>query len=333
MNDTSCPVNIPGYSHHGNCNLLCAPASWSDVLIFFLANYAAHAATVVTLPGESPFDTIRGMIIALVFPSSGVIKAIRVIATGAQTAPTTLRAAARAGALCIVIKESEIKHERGEPLDSNFLKFLEALIVKTETDSNDMDRRNPENSVGRGTELGDQPPLSDKAEKGTRSTGRRDEEHRIESDPELAAQPEFRAQRELRPIMAEKVHGLQTLPVGYTLVVLYPDAEFEIDPQLDSTWPLSLVKVPSGPRFVLASNYNVLKILASIVQLLFGMSTLYRARGDQVDRFGYVAFGLTVAPYAWMSLLNLVGNLVSPQYPAKFLVGQKAKSRMDDVIQ
>jgi len=52
FNDTACLVNIPGYTHHGKCNLLCAPATWFDILIFFLGNYVAHAATVVSLPGQ-----------------------------------------------------------------------------------------------------------------------------------------------------------------------------------------------------------------------------------------------------------------------------------------
>lgn len=62
------------------------------------------------------------------------------------------------------------------------------------------------------------------------------------------------------------------------------------------------------------------KTVVSIIQLLFACSTLYKTKGDQIELFGYAAFGLTVIMYAWMSLLNLVGTLICPQYPSCFLV-------------
>lgn len=64
------------------------------------------------------------------------------------------------------------------------------------------------------------------------------------------------------------------------------------------------------------------------MQLIFASSTLYEARGDQIERYGYAAFGLTVAPYAWMSFLNLVGNLVCPQYATMYIV---ESSSMDEL--
>ncbi len=101
-NDSDCPVNVPGFTHHGNCNLLCSPASWTDVLVFFLGNYIAHAATVVTLPGQSTAGVIVDIVLALLFPGAGVFRALRVIFTRAKLAPTDLQMAARAGALVVV---------------------------------------------------------------------------------------------------------------------------------------------------------------------------------------------------------------------------------------
>lgn len=71
----------------------------------------------------------------------------------------------------------------------------------------------------------------------------------------------------------------------------------------------------------LSSSYNLIKAVISMVQLGLAISTLYRARGDQLARYGYAAFGLTVSPYAWMSLVNLFGNLMCPQYDCVFVVG------------
>lgn len=64
----------------------------------------------------------------------------------------------------------------------------------------------------------------------------------------------------------------------------------------------------------------MIKIIIAIGQLGFAISTLYRARGDQIAVYGFAAFGLTVAQYAWMSLLNLIGSLLCPEYRSMFLV-------------
>lgn len=70
----------------------------------------------------------------------------------------------------------------------------------------------------------------------------------------------------------------------------------------------------------LASNYSFVKIFAAILQILNGSFELYKARGDQVERFGYASYSLTVIPYVLMSLLNLLASLTVPQYPSMFLV-------------
>ena len=47
---------------------------------------------------------------------------------------------------------------------------------------------------------------------------------------------------------------------------------------------------------------------------------MYHTDGDQLKWFGYVAPGLTVLPYAVMSGLNLIANLLTPHYPTMYLV-------------
>jgi hypothetical protein len=83
-----------------------------------------------------------------------------------------------------------------------------------------------------------------------------------------------------------------------------------------------LPSVSSKP--VLSSNYNMLKSLVSLAQAIFAIMTLYRARGEQINQYGYAAFGLTVTPYALMSLVNLLGSLLCPEYPALYLVESDA---------
>jgi hypothetical protein len=104
-NQTQCAVNIAGFTHNGDCRLLCRQASWADVATFFVGNYLAHAATVIGRPGESMLSTIISILMAIVFPGSGLVKGMRAILTFAVFAPTELRKAAKAGALCAVVKE------------------------------------------------------------------------------------------------------------------------------------------------------------------------------------------------------------------------------------
>jgi hypothetical protein len=85
-------------------------------------------------------------------------------------------------------------------------------------------------------------------------------------------------------------------------------------------WVTSPFRIEESPHTALCCSYNLIKIIISMVQLLFAIATLYRTRGDQIDRYGYAAFGLTVVPYAWMTVINLVGNAMCPQYDSMFLV-------------
>ncbi|KAM5520282.1 hypothetical protein FOXYSP1_18706 [Fusarium oxysporum f. sp. phaseoli] len=51
MSSNSTSVVLPpGTSNHSNPNIICFPAKWSDIAIFFLGNYVAHAATVLSIP-------------------------------------------------------------------------------------------------------------------------------------------------------------------------------------------------------------------------------------------------------------------------------------------
>ena len=104
-----------------------------------------------------------------------------------------------------------------------------------------------------------------------------------------------------------KVHGHIHLPDNYGLAIVHKNAKFKGD------------DYPSSPIRI-SSNFNAVSILIALGQLAFAVATLYRSRGDQIERYGYAAFGLTVIQYALMSVINLMGNLICPQYPAVYLV-------------
>lgn len=105
---TAYPQSLPPSSNstdHGNPNLHCRAATFSDIAVFYLANYLAHCATVKLMPGENAVSSFSSMALALFFPTSGIIRAVSAIIRHARiTRKDELRAAARAGALCMVVR-------------------------------------------------------------------------------------------------------------------------------------------------------------------------------------------------------------------------------------
>ena len=99
-------VSVPeGTSNHGDPRLLCTPTRWTDVIVFFLGNYVAHAGTVIVLPGEGIKSAAIIAAVSLLFPIAGVQRGIKAIESWANFAMTDLEIAARAGALCMVVRK------------------------------------------------------------------------------------------------------------------------------------------------------------------------------------------------------------------------------------
>jgi hypothetical protein len=118
----SLPINttviLPlGNSNHGNPNLLCIPNSWSDIAVFFIGNFVAHAATVRSLPGEKLADQITGRVVAVLAPGFGLLRGIMAISTFAAFGKTKLEKAARAGILFMVVRSLDWKPRDGDCVD------------------------------------------------------------------------------------------------------------------------------------------------------------------------------------------------------------------------
>lgn len=61
-------------TQHGDSHLICPPATRSNIVIFLLVNYFAHAATVVSRPGSSVYEMIVVIINALLCPGAGLLR-------------------------------------------------------------------------------------------------------------------------------------------------------------------------------------------------------------------------------------------------------------------
>lgn len=101
-------------------NLICIPARWTTVARFFVLNYAAHAFTIWSRPGEATIEKIFAMALAFFFPVSGLGRGIDAIYRHASfhcghgllkglfgfgSNDYEIHKAARAGALAIVARE------------------------------------------------------------------------------------------------------------------------------------------------------------------------------------------------------------------------------------
>ena len=61
-------------------------------------------------------------------------------------------------------------------------------------------------------------------------------------------------------------------------------------------------------------------MLTAVFQTVYASATLDQVRADQIQRYGYAAFGSTVAPYLVMSLVNLASTMLTPDYSTMYLV-------------
>ena len=122
------------------------------------------------------------------------------------------------------------------------------------------------------------------------------------------------------------VHGLCYLPKGYRLALVPPNTPLKFNIPKERASSTALIK-DGGITWneTLSHSYSIPKIIISLLQFLYSITTLYRARGNQIEE--YAAFGLTVTPYAFMSFVNIIGNLLTPTYSSMYLV---ANDRMEE---
>ena len=109
LGTTNSTVEVPsGTSNHGNPHLLCLPTQWADIAAFYVGNFIAHAATVKSYPGESGFDRFQNAALSLFFPTWGIIRGLNMIMRHSVFHRNNkLEAAARTGALCMVVRLAE----------------------------------------------------------------------------------------------------------------------------------------------------------------------------------------------------------------------------------
>jgi hypothetical protein len=119
------PAIISGTIYHGD-GLLCTTTKWYNVVVFFLGNYLAHAATVKSYPGERTWSLVIATLGALLIPTTGLIRGINSIARNAKFKrkcfwraiwrDVDYQTAAAAGAFCMVVRKKSWKPYPGDKL-------------------------------------------------------------------------------------------------------------------------------------------------------------------------------------------------------------------------
>ncbi|KAK3302696.1 uncharacterized protein B0T15DRAFT_543660 [Chaetomium strumarium] len=287
--------------NHGDPSLQCSPATSWAVFIFFASNYLSHCATVRTYPGSSQFDTLIATVLALFLPSYGITRALFSIVRHSRLKRhrNELERAAAAGALRMVVRNNDWKPVEGDrikPLVAVVDGGSKTLLMRGDT---------PPKEVGDGTvevEAISASVIPD--------VENREGEYSGESTGD-AGPASFGLHVERKQ---QSFHGKAMLPPGYSWANVHPGAK------------VSWAETPAGVQHTtdgspgISSNYNWLQALVGLFQMGSAALTLYNSRGDQIQRYGYAAFGLTVVPYLIMSVVNLVAQIASADYPNVYMV-------------
>ncbi|KAF2794343.1 hypothetical protein K505DRAFT_374704 [Melanomma pulvis-pyrius CBS 109.77] len=323
------PLDTPAdWIIHGDKKLICIPANWGAVLVFCLTNYLAHCATVKAHPGETVGEYSMAMILALVLPSSGITRAMdSIIRRSNLRKMNELGRATKAGALCMVIRDETWTPRVGDVLPYIVQPSLfpnpqsvPAEIIPTEAN----DSRDVDPLIERPVSMEVLPKQETRISK-TSVISSGPKAFRVGIAGEM--QELIRTSQPTQGIIKRgcKVHGLYQLPDGYNITYVPSYASVGTvkrrrrrDGQQESD------EVPQGKlgqsSVEIASSYSFVKAAVGIVQTVYACITLYKARGDQIETYGYAAFGLTVVPYVLMSVLNLLGQIACAEYSTLFLV-------------
>lgn len=295
----------------GDVNLECSTATPWSVFLFFASNYLAHCATVKLYPGSSLRDTAVTSILSLFIPSLGLIRALFSIGryTRFRKNRNSLERAAAAGALRMVVRTEDWTPQEGDRIrpvrngegvirlanGQTFPKSPPDVLDKDRTERPGID---PEHV-----------PLVDNI----RIQAYEDDP--VGEDGRLSAPYSFFWHGAMS---VNKFHGKALLPPGYDWRDVHAEAKISWAESnrpgggYDEGW--------MGPPPDISSQYNWMQSLIAIFQVGSAGLTLYRSRGDQIERFGYAAYGLTVVPYLIMSIVNLMAQIATADYPNVYMV-------------
>ncbi|KAI4180259.1 MAG: hypothetical protein L6R41_007346 [Letrouitia leprolyta] len=334
----------------------CQPARWYDIIWFIFTNFILHALSVRSLPGERSFTSTVFKFCCFLVPYTGVRRGLCLILRASNFTSNDLQSAARANALCMVIRSPEWRPKDGQIVEGctiekhveskgkkgcaskkKWLRWLWPMQWPTSAnkharrsfaDTSSLDREDTSDALAlQSLESSEvtlmisdlyQPPVPHK---------RIDKLTRV-----LIESYRFRSQRpttNMVDLANVKIHGICQLAPGYALS--YVPEDMKIYSRVKHRRSLSvsrLLGMDHTPDITLASTHDVPRILFSLLQTVSGGYALFKARGSQIEHYGFAAFGLTVVPYMMVSIVNLIGSLLTSEYEAIYMVHSPVMDEM-----
>ncbi|KAJ6595196.1 hypothetical protein DFH09DRAFT_1413242 [Mycena vulgaris] len=337
-----------GTTQHGDDHLFCVPTRPWDIIIFFLVNYATHAFTVRSYPGESLLDFTWGTLAALFLPTSGMIRGFTAIMRSGFAVKRAffgepLEIAARSGALCMVVGMKGWKPLRNTKLfqvaltstdparsvdlqcsSTHFMIMFQVRVHPPGPESQSLTFADPF-GVDRLT-------VDDRLTFGDFLTGLMLAFNYLISNlccidygtmgtSSLRATSQTYIPRWIKdvsygiffPDTLTITTGTRKIHGNQCLPVGYALA---FVPRVAKVLPLDDVNSHTVPP----PRFGLLKGLVSLGQAIYAFATFSAALQTQVRVYGYAAFGLTVLPYAVMSALNLFGAILTPEFDELYLI-------------
>ena len=112
--------------------------------------------------------------------------------------------------------------------------------------------------------------------------------------------------------LQRRIHGTAILPSDGSYKLFLVPTNVKISTGIKAA-------VEAGSVDIATSNSTV-TVLVGMYQIVFAVLSLYLARGNQVQLYGYASFGLTVIPYVLMTIVNLAAQLFTEDYPTLYMV-------------
>lgn len=123
--DLTPPVNSTFSDGLPGNQVVCNSTNWYDIVWFFFANYIMHALSVRSLPGENFITSVVFKLACLMIPYTGLRRGLCLIARSSVLMRDDLQAAARANALCMVIRSDDWKPVNDQEVTGCTVKKIE----------------------------------------------------------------------------------------------------------------------------------------------------------------------------------------------------------------
>lgn len=348
--------------------LYCEKTNWYDICWFFFSNYVLQALSVRSLPGENTYSTTAFKLCCLLVPYTGLRRGLCLISRASNLAGNDLQSAASANALCMIIRTAEWRPKDGDVIAGCEVDVVDSAadqVVLSKTKSGFLSRVRTSETVKsmrsfRSTKSIDKNGRVDleKLERSNSVVARNAWKYRNHFKLEvkdtyqrpacqnivekvaraLIETYRFSIQRPTDAVVHHehvKLQGYCELIPGYALC--YIPADMKVYPRYTRCMtdrvlqPLNSASRPGeSSETRIASAHNVPRVIFSIGQTVSGGYALYRARGPQIERYGFAAFGLTVIPYMLISIVNFFGALLTSEYETIFLVHSSIMDEMVD---